>query len=124
MSSITPQEQEFDLLDLLRMARRRKWLIIIPTVTYVLGWPGALLFLMGILMFLPQLRTSGRSESAVFVHTASAIVVGLGLQLVFINTVIGVTGVVFWSFLGLALAGKTSRARSLRDACTDLSRKS
>src|SRR6266511_1330203 len=31
MSSITPQEQEFDLLDLLRMARRRKWLIIIPT---------------------------------------------------------------------------------------------
>ena len=33
------------------------------------GRPGALLFLMGILMFLPQLRTSGRSESAVFVHT-------------------------------------------------------
>jgi hypothetical protein len=89
----------------------------IMEITYVLGWPGALLFFVGIITFLPKLKTSGTSESAVFVHTASAIAVGLAIQLVFVNTVTGVTGVVFWSFLGLALAGNTSlRARALQDA--------
>ena len=71
---------------------------------YVLGWPGTLLYVGGLLSLLMRVFKSRLLATDLFLCSAAAIVVGAMGQMLFINTLIGVQGMVFWTFLGVCLA--------------------
>ena len=73
-------------------------------IPFVLGWPGSLLYLGGLVWLL---RNALRGEAArldLFAAANQGIMVALLFQLLFGNSLIGLPGVVFWSSLGLSLA--------------------
>jgi hypothetical protein len=75
-------------------------------VPYELGWPGAVAYVAGVFaLMLSMFRRNGGSPD-VFARCAEAIVVSTLFSLVFELTLIKVTGVNFWFFLGIALAAK------------------
>jgi hypothetical protein len=74
-------------------------------IPYVLGWPGTLLYAGGILALLVRVLRQRAIGRDFFLCSCAGIVIGALGQMVFINTLIGVQGMVFWCFLGLCLAG-------------------
>ncbi len=75
------------------------------TMLFTLGWFGTVLYLSGlILLLLRTLQTAGQDDSLfyVFRSVSFAVIVQIPLGAV----VLGVYGVVFWSFLGMAMAGR------------------
>lgn len=78
----------------------------IMTIPFVLGWPGTVLYAGGLaLLLLPALR--GGSSPDPFATASQGIVLAVLAQLVFDDFLVGVTGAVFWTFLGLSLASKS-----------------
>lgn len=87
----------------------------IMSVPFVLGWPGSLLYTGGLVWLLAYALGGGNPKTDAFAAASKGIAVAVLVQLLFDNTLINVSGMVFWSFLGLALAsrvyyGQESRA--------------
>ena len=69
-----------------------------------LGWMGTIPYLGGILLLLFSLFQGSQSSSDPFASAARAIVVGFLPMLAGSNVIIGISGMVFWGFLGLGMA--------------------
>jgi hypothetical protein len=80
---------------------------------YILGWPGALLYLSGLAWLLYYAFRSRSSTD--FVAVASCgIVLGILVQLPFNDKTDGVEGMLLWFFAGLAIAAGAYRDQALR----------
>ncbi len=91
----------------------------VMNVPFVLGWPGTLLFVGGLSWLTARALTRRGAERGPvrkdsFAGASQAVVASVLVQLVFANFLLGVTGVVFWVFLGLALAARTYHREALR----------
>jgi hypothetical protein len=75
---------------------------------YVLGWPGAVLYLGGTFTLLLRVVRDKSVARDFFLCSSAAVAVGALGQMIFINTLIGVQGMVFWTFLGVCLAGRVT----------------
>lgn len=80
----------------------------IMNIPFTLGWPGTLLYV-GALALLLRRAFGGGVHSDPFTTASQGIVLAVLAQLVFDDFLVGVTGMVFWSFLGLALAARFRR---------------
>jgi hypothetical protein len=69
-----------------------------------LGWMGAVPYIGGILLIFYSLFQSSKSKSDPFASAARAIVVGFLPMLAGSNVIAGISGMVFWGFLGLGMA--------------------
>jgi hypothetical protein len=82
-------------------------------IPFVLGWPGALLYVAGLVWLLSCALRGGRSRSDLFAAASRGIVVAMLAQLVFVNALVGSSGgIVFWCFLGLSLAAQAYWSRT------------
>jgi hypothetical protein len=75
-------------------------------VPYTMGWPGALLMLIALTMLM--LRPPGvvdRDNEAV-VQASTAVCVALIAMMASYNSMYGVGGMLFWTFMGLRLCGR------------------
>ncbi len=79
----------------------------IMNIPFTLGWPGSLLLVSGVVWLLYDALRGGGSKPDLFVEISGAIAIAVLIQLIFVNTLIGVQGMVFWSFLSLAAIGRT-----------------
>jgi hypothetical protein len=85
-------------------------------IPFVLGWPGASLYVAGLVWLLSYALRSGRSGSDLFAVASRGIIVAMLTQLVFVNVLVGSSaGMVFWSFLGSALAARSYHAKAAGD---------
>jgi hypothetical protein len=75
-------------------------------VPYVLGWFGALLMLIGVtwLMLRPPGIVDRRNE--VVVQTSTALCIAYIAMMISYNSMYGVGGMLFWTFMGLRLSGR------------------
>ncbi|MEG3990055.1 O-antigen ligase domain-containing protein [Microcoleus sp. S28C3] len=69
-----------------------------------LGWMGAIPYIGGLLLSFYSLFQSSKSKSDPFPSAARAIVVGFLPMLAGSNVIVGISGMVFWGFLGLGMA--------------------
>ncbi len=76
------------------------------TMIFSLGWVGLIPYLAGIFLLLFKLLYNPSSSTDTFATVASAIALGSFAQIGFNIATTGVIGLVFWSFLGMALAAK------------------
>lgn len=76
-------------------------------VPYELGWPGTLGYASGILVLLAVLLRRGGVPPDPAARCCEAVVLTMLACMVFEHTLVKVTGVGFWFFLGLGLAAKT-----------------
>lgn len=86
----------------------------VANVPYVLGWPGGLLYAGGVLLLiagaLRGLRGAPGRRPAEGVATALvAVGVATLAQMLSANTLVGLSGMVFWGFTGLAVAERVWR---------------
>ena len=82
-------------------------------VPYVLGWPGTLMYCGGIVALLSTVIRNKAIRGDMFLCSCFGIAAGAIGQMVFINTLIGVQGMVFWCFLGICLAGRPESVNRL-----------
>ncbi len=78
----------------------------ILTILFTLGWLGGVPYVGGILLLMLSLLQISEAASDVFVSAARAISLGVLVQIGLGNPTIALTGVVFWSFAGMALAAQ------------------
>jgi hypothetical protein len=78
---------------------------------FVLGWPGFFVYVGG-LFLLARTAFWRRGPRDMFSVAARSIVLMVGAELVFVNTLLGPEGMVFWSFLGLAVAAQIHHQES------------
>lgn len=78
----------------------------ILTLLFLLGWAGTLPYLAGLVLMLFQLAQPITLGSDPFVATSRAIVLGAFVQIGLNNVMLGVFGMVLWSFLGIILAAQ------------------
>ncbi|MEP7342033.1 MAG: O-antigen ligase domain-containing protein [Acidobacteriota bacterium] len=71
-----------------------------------LGLPGTLLYGLGLIVLLLGLRPRPNTRSDTFVNAARAISLGMFVQLVLGSVILGVMGVVLWSFAGVVVAAQ------------------
>jgi hypothetical protein len=81
-------------------------------VPFVLGWPGTILYVGGMLSLLLRVLRDSSIGSNLFLSACLGITIGALGQMIFINTLIGVQGMVFWCFLGVCLAGGGNQPKS------------
>ncbi|MGH6895641.1 MAG: O-antigen ligase family protein [Geminicoccaceae bacterium] len=89
-------------------------------VMFVLGWPGTLLYLGGLLWLLSEALGGPAQRQDLAVKAAGAVVLAILAMTASYNTLIGVGGVVFWTFLGLMLSARMF----YRSSCPALARAS
>ena len=73
-------------------------------VFFTLGWFGAVPYFGGVILAVFSLLTSVEGRSDAFASAARAITLGLLFQMLFGNVMLALTGVVFWTFLGIGMA--------------------
>ncbi|WP_207457448.1 O-antigen ligase family protein [Azospirillum sp. SYSU D00513] len=88
-------------------------------VPYELGWPGTIGYASGIAILMVGLFRRRGMPADSFARCSEAIAVTILISMVFEHTLVKVTGVSFWFFLGMALAAKNhglakSRAAEFR----------
>jgi hypothetical protein len=69
-----------------------------------LGWMGAIPYLSGLILIFYSLFQGSQPKSDPFASAARAIVVGFLPMLAGSNVIVGISGMVFWGFLGLGMA--------------------
>ena len=69
-----------------------------------LGWMGAIPYIGGLLLIFYSLFQSSKSKSDPFASASRAIVVGFLPMLAGSNVIVGISGMVFWGFLGIGMA--------------------
>jgi hypothetical protein len=86
-------------------------------IPLTLGWPGTTLYLGGLIWMIVLVLGVSQSNADQFAIISVAIVVALMAMMLFSNQLKGLSGMMAWSFLGLALASKHyHRAYSLASA--------
>ena len=75
-------------------------------IPLTLGWPGTTLYLGGLIWMLLMALRITPSNADQFAVIGVAIVIAFMAMMVFSNQLKGVSGMMVWSFLGLALASK------------------
>ncbi len=78
----------------------------ILTLLFSLGWLGTLPYLGGLLLLILSLFQGAATRSDAFASAAQAIVLSGFVQIGLNNIMLGVFGIVFWGFLGIAQAAK------------------
>lgn len=78
----------------------------ILTILFTLGWLGAVPYVGGIFLLILGLFQISEAASDAFVSAARAISLGVFVQIGLGNPTIALSGVVFWSFAGMALAAQ------------------
>ncbi len=73
-------------------------------VFFTLGWFGAVPYLGGLIMAMYSLLTSPEGRFDTFASAARAITLGILIQMLGGNVMLALSGVLFWSFLGLGMA--------------------
>jgi hypothetical protein len=73
-------------------------------VPFVLGWFGAAAYVIGIVLLAKGTVFGRRPSSDPAVNTMHAVIVAIGSMMVFENSLVGVEGAAFWTFMGLAVA--------------------
>jgi hypothetical protein len=76
-------------------------------ILFTLGWPGSFLYIGGLAWLLYHALRDGGTKPDFFAETSRAIAIAVLVQLIFFNTLNGVQGAVFWSFLSLSSIGRT-----------------
>lgn len=84
-------------------------------IPFVLGWPGSILYIAGLIWLVSRALRSRNSEDSFAVASVS-IALSILVLLIFNDTVTGVAGMLFWSFLGLATASGIEHRQTLRDS--------
>jgi len=69
-----------------------------------LGWMGAIPYISGLVLSFYSLFQASKSNSDPFASAARAIVVGFLPMLAGSNVIAGISGMVFWGFLGIGMA--------------------
>lgn len=77
----------------------------IMEIPYVLGWLGGMLFLIGTIWILLYISLSKWTKIDPFIAISSAIALAVFSTIIFFNSLIGSTGMFFWEFAGMAVAG-------------------
>ena len=85
----------------------------IMEIPFILGWPGSILYVGGLMWLLSYALRSRKNEDF-FAVASSSIAVSILALLIFNDTVTGVAGMLLWSFIGLAIAAEISRYQSLK----------
>jgi hypothetical protein len=73
---------------------------------FVLGWPGTLLYVGGLCWLLSEAFSGRASRQDPAVQAAGAVVLAILAMTTSFNTLVGVGGMVFWTFLGLMLSAR------------------
>jgi O-Antigen ligase len=76
-------------------------------ILFVFGWPGSLLYALGVGLAMVSALWGWSRGTDPFIQAARAVVAATLLQIVFFNPLGGAVGMIFWSFLGLILAGRS-----------------
>ena len=76
-------------------------------IMFVFGWPGSLLYALGVGLAMLSALWGWNRGTDPFTQAARAVVVAIFVQIVFFNPLGGAVGMIFWSFLGLILAGQS-----------------
>lgn len=76
----------------------------IMNIPFVLGWFGGGLYIMSIMSVTLLVTLRGRTQENVDIAVHRALIVGILAQLIFANVLLGVTGIIFWSNVGLLAA--------------------
>ncbi|MBU2751813.1 hypothetical protein HER14_12955 [Acidithiobacillus thiooxidans] len=74
-------------------------------IPYVLGWAGGTLFFLGTIWTLTYILSSRWSKKDPFIAISSGISLAVFSTLIFVDTLIGSTGMLFWAFAGTSIAG-------------------
>jgi hypothetical protein len=84
-------------------------------ILFSLGWLGTLFFVVGLALLMSQtlFDTSGTDAFEPLLH---AVVVSYLSMLLFSNLLIGVTGMIFWAVLGLALGARVHTRQAAKEA--------
>lgn len=77
----------------------------IMEIPYVLGWAGGTLFFLGTIWILTYILSSRWSKKDPFIAISSGISLAVFSTLIFVDTLIGSTGMLFWAFAGTSIAG-------------------
>lgn len=78
----------------------------ILTLLFLLGWVGTLPYVAGLVLMLFKMAQPVEGGIDSFVGTSRAIVLGAFVQIGLNNVMLGVFGMVLWSFLGIVLAAQ------------------
>ena len=89
----------------------------VMAIPFVLGWPGGLLYAGGLVWLLSYALRRVKWPD-LFAAASRGIVVAVLAQLVFANLATGVSGMVLWYFLGLAIAARLFHDRNISGAGT------
>lgn len=77
----------------------------IADILFTLGWLGSIPYILGVCMMMAQAMKSPNATQDTFINTSRSISLSLLLQLIFANALLGVGGMLIWTFLGISLAG-------------------
>lgn len=76
----------------------------IMDVFFTLGWVGAIPYFTGLLMIIIGLAKSTTAGTDSFMNAARSLGIGYSIQMIFGSSMTGVTGLLMWGFLGVAMA--------------------
>ena len=85
------------------------------SLLFNLGWLGTIFYIGGILLLFVQLYRGNESRADAFIAVARAIALAAFVMVPLVTPFEGATGMVLWSFIGIAMAGKnyqSQRAKS------------
>lgn len=77
----------------------------IVDILFTLGWLGSIPYILGTCMMMSQAMRSPYASQDTFMNASRSISLSLLLQLIFANALLGVGGMLIWTFLGISLAG-------------------
>jgi hypothetical protein len=80
----------------------------IMNILFVLGWPGCIVYGLGVLWSTLSVINAKFATRDTFAHVAVAIAIATLARLIFSNSLVGVSGMLFWTFCGAALAAHFS----------------
>jgi hypothetical protein len=81
----------------------------IMEIPYVLGWPGAVLFVLGTIWTLMNVLLNKWANKDSFIAVYGAIALSVFVGIPFFNSLIGTSGMLFWGFCGMAIAGMSNQ---------------
>lgn len=77
----------------------------IADIFFTLGWLGSIPYILGISMMMIKAMNSPNATQDTFINASRSISLSLLLQVIFANALLGVGGMLIWTFLGISLAG-------------------
>ncbi|MFC1548657.1 glucose-6-phosphate isomerase [Candidatus Omnitrophota bacterium] len=79
-------------------------------IPFVLGWPGTFLYLGGLILLLFYAFSVKNRKKESFEIVSKAIILAVLIQIIFFLPFKGVVGMIFWTFLGIAISAREYNA--------------